>query len=129
MLRLRAHGEALKRLSFEGLIMESSAFVVVSYASASGPFAELCRTPVVTRTLTLALARTRTRTLTRTLTLTQTLALTLTLPLSRSRRARAYSRASSGPRRCLWWPRRSGGTWPTPTSSTPRAGRCAVSQP
>ena len=49
VVRLRAHGEALKRLSFEGLIMESSAFVVVSYASASGPFVELCRTAVVTR--------------------------------------------------------------------------------
>ena len=49
VVRLRAHGEALKRLSFEGLIMESSAFVVVSYASASGPFLELCRSAVVTR--------------------------------------------------------------------------------
>ena len=89
MLRLRAHGEALKRLSFEGLIMESSAFVVVSYASASGPFAELCRTPVVTRTRTrtrtLTLTLTRILTLTRTLTRTQTLTLTRTLTLGHAR--------------------------------------------
>ena len=47
VVRLRAHGEALKRLR---PLNESSAFVVVGYASASGSFVELGRTAVVTRT-------------------------------------------------------------------------------